>query len=102
VRAHHLAHPEILLTVKLLQTHQLDFMLHRPIPDNHYFWYYATGRENPDFHRRWQLYQEFAAPLDPLALERAVTQACQFVAIDPRQGDESSYERIKHALPALK
>ncbi|MFO7891870.1 MAG: HAD family hydrolase [bacterium] len=41
----------------------LDFMVQYPIPENHKFCFYHTGRENPDFFNRIKLYQEFAEPI---------------------------------------
>lgn len=98
--AHHLSQKEIATAFQCLFAHSLDFMLHKSIPDNHHFWYYATGRHNPDFTRRYQRYQAFASPLEPPASE--IVQACQIVAIDPHQGPHSKYERVKESLPALK
>ncbi|MCJ7829984.1 MAG: Cof-type HAD-IIB family hydrolase, partial [Desulfobacterales bacterium] len=45
-------------------TADLDFMLHRPLPDNHRFAFWASGRENPDFRRRIALYSDFCRPLE--------------------------------------
>lgn len=41
----------------------LDFMLQYPIPANHKFCFYHTGRENPDFFKRIELYKDFAEPI---------------------------------------
>ncbi len=49
--------------VQVLMEFELDFMVHQPIPDNHRFVYYWTGRDNPDFHRRLGRYGEFCQPL---------------------------------------
>lgn len=97
---HHLSPTEIAMACECLFTYELDFMLHKPIPDNHYFWYYATGHDNPDFTRRYQRYQAFASPLEPASFE--ITRACQIVAIDPQQGRQSKYHCIKAYLPELK
>lgn len=84
----------------LLLTHELDFMIHYPIPDNHRFVFHATAHENPDFQRRCQRYLPFAEPLDwsrPM-----LPAACQIVAIDPRPGEASQYAAVRDALPQLK
>jgi len=44
--------------------HQIDFMIHEMVPDNHKFVYYKSPKENPDFNRRYELYKDFAEPLD--------------------------------------
>jgi HAD superfamily hydrolase (TIGR01484 family) len=98
--AHHLSGAEIAVALDLLFHEEIDFMMHQPIPDNHYFWYYATGRENPDFARRCQHYQLFATPFDPGSAN--VQQACQFVAIDPNPGAQSKYDLLRQRLNTLK
>jgi HAD superfamily hydrolase (TIGR01484 family) len=98
--AHHLTGEELAVAIDLLLMYDVDFMVHKPIPDNHYFSYHATGRENPDFVRRYQRYQAFAVPLDLASSDQH--QACQIVAIDPNQGSQSKYDLIKQQLRTLK
>jgi Cof subfamily protein (haloacid dehalogenase superfamily) len=97
---HKLEQSEIHQASGLLQAHELDFMIHHPIPENHRFLYYDTGRNTPDFLRRYRRYKEFAQPLksDQPGLEAA----CQIVAIDPYRGDASRYRIIRQQLPTLK
>ena len=38
--------------IQILQAHQLDFMVHRPIPDNHAFSYFESTSGNADFNKR--------------------------------------------------
>ena len=100
IRSRHLSADEIQHGIRLLMQHELDFMLHHPIPDNHHFWYRHAETPTPDFLRRYELYKTFAAPLD---LERFYAQtACQFVAI--AHGSESlpKYEELKIQLSSLK
>lgn len=97
---HNLEQDDIQRVSRLLQTYELDFMIHHPIPENHRFLYYATGRDNPDFLRRYLRYKEFS---QPLVLSRlSLEAACQIVAIDPKQGDASRYRIIRQQLPALR
>lgn len=98
--SYHLSEDEISTAIELLVAHHLDFMVHKPIPDNHYFWYHRQNHENPDFLRRYRRYQAFASPLT--VPNFTVKKACQLLAIDPRQGPHSHYEHIKHRLPMLK
>jgi hypothetical protein len=58
-----------------------DFMVHHPIPDNHFFHYYHTGRENPDFFRRLAIYRDYASVFDLREIEDL--EATQFVIISP-------------------
>lgn len=41
----------------------LDYMVHKPVPDTHYFVYKFHGKENPDFFNRIEFYKEFAFKL---------------------------------------
>ena len=73
---------------RLLRGLRLDFMVHRPVPENHYFVYFASGRENPDFRARLGIYREFATPGSDGALP--MRRASQLLAIEPQpdaQGD---------------
>lgn len=99
--AHHLSLPEVTTALNLLIEHNFDFMLHHPIPDNHHFWYYSTGRENPDFLRRYELYRDFAAPWHPTGMT-IPEKACQFVAIAACPEAFSRYTLIRDQLPGLK
>lgn len=92
-----LAAAEVSKTVQILLNRQLDFMLHPPVPDNHYFRYYANGRENPDFWDRIQLYETYASPLDPVADHYVA--ASQIIAIHP-DGD-ALVEAIREELIPL-
>ena len=64
IRNIHMEPGAVSSAVQIFMEFGLDFMVHQPIPDNHRFLYYETGRENPDFHRRLARYGEFCRPLD--------------------------------------
>jgi len=64
-----------------LMSLKADFMVHHPIPDNHFFHYHHEGGENPDFFERLKLYQDYASPFDPGEIENL--EATQFVIIEP-------------------
>jgi len=89
---------EVVIIANLLISRQIDFMIHKPIPENHKFVYSQTRKHNPDFYRRIKLYQQFAKPLtfEPVAFG----DACQFIAIIP--SEVSVYEWIKNELPDFK
>jgi len=63
-----------------------DFMIQHPIPDNHFFVYHLTGKYNPDFFNRIELYNEFARPLDGGPLR--YYPACQIISIFPPEDTE--------------
>ena len=74
---------------------EVDFMLHRAIPDNHRFFLHRSSHDNDDFERRVQLYAEFASELE---LGRIGTELmCQAVVIEPA----SSPSRWAELLPRL-
>ena len=97
---HHLSGEEIHLVSQRLLQHELDFMIHRPIPENHHFWYHTTGKENPDFVRRCELYQAFASPLDDSVLP--LEKACQFLIIDSEEDSLAKYHTLQNQLRPLK
>ena len=76
-----------------------DFMIHRPIPDNHCFGYYRANDENPDFMRRIELYAQFCWPLngDPAAFGPAT----QLVAMAPSGSEKSLGESLSEQLPGF-
>jgi len=84
----------------ILKSRDLDFMIHRPIPENHFFTYYPSGRDNPDFESLCLLYREFATPESLPAGQ--FPPACQLLAIENENHRESLYEEIKNELKSLK
>lgn len=60
---------------------ELDFMIHDEIPDNHIFYYFSTGRENPDFWNRINIYGEYANPISKDDINRFSKKATEVVAI---------------------
>lgn len=66
---------------QILINHDVDFMIHEIIPENHKFVYYRTGNHNPDFERRIKVYNDFAIKLNPDSENYA--HACQIIAVFP-------------------
>lgn len=58
-----LAPGDVYSICEVLQQLNLDFMVHKPIPDTVRFLYTQETRENPDFQRRLDMYKAFATPL---------------------------------------
>ncbi|MBN1635808.1 MAG: HAD family phosphatase [Deltaproteobacteria bacterium] len=83
---------------KFLIAHNFDFMIQDPIPENHTYAYFQTGRENPDFELRNEIYHEFARPLD--IDPRDFGRACQIITIIPQ--DVAAYEQIRRQLNHVK
>jgi hypothetical protein len=89
---------QVISITKILKDNKVDFMLHYPIPENHHFVYHSTGKENPDFFRRIEIYKAFAEPMY-LSVE-TFGAACQFIAIIPR--DVDLYQKIAQHFPDVK
>ncbi|MFT5702543.1 MAG: hydroxymethylpyrimidine pyrophosphatase-like HAD family hydrolase [Desulforhopalus sp.] len=54
---------DVCTIVNHLESTQLDYMIHRPVPETHYFKYRMHGGANPDFLRRLDIYSEYGSPL---------------------------------------
>ncbi|MBN2429520.1 MAG: HAD family phosphatase [Deltaproteobacteria bacterium] len=90
---------EVRTAVHILQDLQLDFSIQEPVPHNHRFQYWISGRANPDFARRLELYQNFCKPL-PSALE-GLGPAAQLIAILPADEDAITFSIVRERLPQL-
>jgi hydroxymethylpyrimidine pyrophosphatase-like HAD family hydrolase len=88
---------EVSLAFDALKRRSLDFMVHRPIPENHYFIYFSSGEPNPDFEARCRLYRDFAAP----GSNGPPESACQLVAIEPHFRSTSCFSEIREELGHL-
>jgi len=82
---------ETLDLCRRLSAMKVDFMVHHPIPDNHYFHYYHTGGGNPDFFHRLSIYKNYAFPFDWDQLGKL--EATQFVIITPP--GSGAYHRLE-------
>jgi Cof subfamily protein (haloacid dehalogenase superfamily) len=90
---------EVSRAIAILQACDLDFMIHRPIPDNHVFGYYESTPANADFKRRIDLYSQFAFPLDEVC--DGFGKATQLLAILPPTGSLQVLETIRKKLPGF-
>lgn len=91
IYSQHLYAKEVAQIATILMDNQIDFMLLDPIPHNHKFWYYQTGKKNPDFSRRLNLLKQYATPIgDKIDIHR---NACQFLVIMPNNVE--LFESIK-------
>ena len=90
---------EVSLAFDSLSRRSLDFMVHRPIPDNQYFTFFPTGQRNPDFEARCKLYENFATP--GRQQQPPIGEACQLVAIEPHFRKLSHYAEIRGELDEL-
>ena len=85
--------------ISFLLDFDLDFMVQRPIPEEHRLFYHSTGRPNPDFERRLKLYKDHAEPMR--GMNKNTLYATQLVAIIPEPEGVSAYEKVKNQLSGL-
>ena len=88
---------EINLILEILIRHDVDFMIHKIIPENHRFLFWKTGNSNPDFERRIEIYRQFA---QPLKLPIKIKKASQFIAVLP-ESLEQKFAEIKADLTEM-
>lgn len=100
VKKHAMTVDEVKKTVRALMDLGADFMIHEPIPNNHFFVYYHTGRLNPDFLHRCEMYKEFANRQD--FKDYKFHEACQVLAIEPYGNGKSDFTYFKELLSPLK
>lgn len=77
--------------------HCLDFMIHKPIPENHKFVSFSSGRNNPDFIRRTNIYKNFILPKSQPS---DFGSACQLLAVLP--DNPFLFDRIQKQLNGVK
>jgi hydroxymethylpyrimidine pyrophosphatase-like HAD family hydrolase len=93
---HTMGRREIRHVFRVLSERKLDFMVHRPIPDNHHFTYFQPGESNPDFRTRVRLYRQFATEGDPQAFDWEA--ACQFLAVVPATAPGPVSDELRRTL----
>jgi Cof subfamily protein (haloacid dehalogenase superfamily) len=96
IRKIHLDPEAVLSAVQIFMEFGLDFMVHEPIPDNHRFVYFDTGRNNPDFHRRLARYSEFCQPLDHATSN--IGPATQLLAVISHDNSASVLKTLRSKL----
>ncbi len=84
--------------VEILMAAKLDFMIHRPIPDNHKFTFWGTVDNNSDFTRRIHLYEQFCRPLDK---REGFDKAAQILAIVSNSDGQPLIDHLRRKLPDL-
>ena len=85
--------------VGVLETMQLDFMVHDLVPDNHRFCWYQHTTHNSDFAHRLTLYQGHHRPIEKLGkFDRTSTQ---LVAVSLPGDNGSALPYLKRELPRL-
>ena len=89
---------EVQSIVENLIAHDVNFMVHDPIPHNHCFLYYSTEQENPDFRRRIEAYSAFCQPfISGIDFPNGATQ---IIAVLPN--DAEFFTQLSKKFPELK
>ena len=97
VRSVSLDPPEVAQATTVLKTSGLDFMVHQPIPDNHWFSYHRSTPDNPDFERRLLRYRRFATPLSKTT--EGFGPASQLLAVVSRRDSKAVLKMVRERLP---
>lgn len=93
--SHHLDGDSIKTTFNCFNEYQIDFMIHEPIPDNHFFQFFETGLRNVDFACRKQHYSDYGRPGN---FDRLPGKAAQFLGVLRPEQDETLVPLLKKTL----
>lgn len=74
IRASQIPGPLVDQIIDILRASKHSFFVHRSLPDNHYFYYYLGPSLPADFERRFDLYRDFAQPLEKRQKGEAASQ----------------------------
>lgn len=79
---------------------KLDYMIHRPVPDTPYCIYrQQSGRVNPDFTARIELYRDFTREIDHTGPVREFGPATELLTIVPAEQGHNMADMIERSLP---
>ena len=98
LHSEYLPDTEVTQISKILINHNVDFMIHEVIPENHKFLFHRSGNHNTDFEKRIWLYKDFAIELDKSKENHA--HACQIIAVFPN--DISLFDEISSKFQDIK
>ena len=95
----HISGSQVKACVEILYREEINFMLHREIPDSHHFLYYKGNNTPADFQQRLTLYAEFGQPYN---LEsQPPLEATQFLSILTPQSFDIAYQSLSSQLTNL-
>jgi len=83
---------------RALIAEDLDFMVHRPVPENHHFRYRPSGNDRGDFRKRIDLYRDYAeagSGFDDFGA------SSQLIAIIDGHDGYGIIERLRASLPGM-
>jgi Cof subfamily protein (haloacid dehalogenase superfamily) len=80
---------------------EIDYMVHRPVPETHYFVYRSSGSENQDFKDRINLYKEYSSSLEQLKKLNGFGKSTEVLSVVPCESvyaKSDMIEKIKQDL----
>jgi hydroxymethylpyrimidine pyrophosphatase-like HAD family hydrolase len=89
---------EVQGVVAELISHNVDFMVHEPIPNNHCFLYHLKNNSNLDFFRRIEVYRAFCRPF--ISGVEFPNGATQIIVVLPN--DTELFSVLSRKFPGLK
>ncbi len=89
---------QIRFAFEILEGMNIDYMLHKAVPDTHYM-HYRSKHGSPDFWERISYYRDFAEELDPASIME-IDGATQFMAI-VSGSEEHIYSALAQKLQPL-
>lgn len=95
--SHTMTSHEIADAATVFVAHELDFMVHAPVPEQHIVRFHRVGPPNADFERRLARYAAEGRVLESHSLP---AEASQLLAVSARN-DGDLFERLRCALPQL-
>ena len=98
IHENHLSAAETEKIAKILIEHNTDFMLQKQIPENHNFYYHISNPGNKGFQNRFEIYKDFATPLNITKTAPGISS--QFVVILP--DDVNFFEELKSKFKDIK
>jgi len=82
--------------IDILKKNHLDFMVHKAVPDNHWFAFHDTNDNYPDFTLRKEIYSDYVFNLPS---GNWVNESCQFIVMF---SDISDFYNIKELFSDMK
>ena len=96
--AHALQPDEAAFAARVFLAHELDFMIHAPIPAQHVLHFHRTGKPNPDFERRLARCAAEGRVFDRSA---PCSAASQLLAISAHNDPAATFETLRRELAEL-
>ncbi|MBF0113162.1 MAG: HAD hydrolase family protein, partial [Desulfamplus sp.] len=103
IKKHSLTTDDVIHIADYFNSLKLDYMIHKPVPDSHYFIYKEHNRKKDkslksDFNLRVEIYQDFIKKIDYAGSVRDFGEATELLSIVPAQYGHKTADMIEQAL----